>query len=68
MDGKDKLSWRRSALARPSSVKVMRGKLPLLQPCVLKHNAMESSVNGCTAGGCLRKTIKLKVKRVLSVN
>lgn len=64
MDGKDNLLWRHSALARPSRVKVMRVMLPLLQPDVLNNRAMEFSVNGCTAGGCVRKTIKLKVKHV----
>lgn len=62
MDGKDNLSWRHSALARPSRVEVMRGMFPILQPDVLNNRAMESSLNGCTAGGCVRKTIKLKVK------
>ncbi len=62
MDGKDKLLWQTSTLARPSCVKVMRGMFPLLQPDVLNNLAMESSTNGCTAGGCKRKTIKLKVR------
>lgn len=64
MDGKDKLLWRHSALARPSRVRVMRGMLPLLRPAVLNKRAMESSMKGCTAGGCVRNTIKLKVKHV----
>lgn len=62
MDGKDNLLWQRSALARPPHVKVMRRMFPLLQPSVLNNCAMESSINGCTVGGCVRKTIKLKVK------
>lgn len=62
MDGKDKQSWRHSALARPSWVEVMRGMFLFLQPDVLNNCEMESSLNGCTAGGCARKTIKLKVK------
>lgn len=62
MDGKDKLLWRCSILVSPSRVKVMRGMFPFLQPDVLNNRAMESSINGYTAGGCARKTIKLKVK------
>lgn len=69
MDGKDKLLWQHSALAGPSRVKVMRGTLLLLLPDVLNNRAMESSINGCTAGGCMRKTTQLKVKYVdLHVN
>ena len=69
MDGKDKLLWQHSALAGPSRVKVMRGTPPLLQPDVLNNRAMESSMNGCTAGGRARKTTQLKVKHVdLHVN
>ncbi|TKS92160.1 hypothetical protein D9C73_025639 [Collichthys lucidus] len=60
MDGKDKLLWRCSTLVSPSRVKVMRGMFPFLQPDVLNSRTMESSINGCTAGGCARKTIKLK--------
>lgn len=64
MDGKDKLLWRHSAFARPFRFMVVRGTLPLLQPDVLNNCAMDSSLNGRTAGGCTRKAFKLKVKHV----
>lgn len=63
MDGRGYLSWQRSTLARPSHAEVMRGMFPLLRPDVLNHCTMESSINGCTVGGCVRKTFKLKVKQ-----
>lgn len=63
MDGRDNLSWQPSTLARPSHAEVMRGKFPLLRPDVLNYRTMESSINGGTVGGCVRKTFKLKVKQ-----
>lgn len=60
MDGKDKLLWRHSAFARPFHFMGVRGMLPLLQPNVLNNRAMDSSLNGRTAGGRTRKAFKLK--------
>lgn len=60
MDGKDKLLWRHSAFARPCHFMGVRGMLPLLQPNVLNNRAMDSSLNGRTAGGRTRKAFKLK--------
>lgn len=64
MDGKDQLSFQSYALARPFHLMGMSGMLPLLHNDMFKKCKMEHSVNGRFAGGCVRKTIRLKVKHV----
>ncbi|GLD49157.1 axin-1 isoform X1 [Lates japonicus] len=59
MDGKDKLLWRHSALARDFHL-METGMLRLLKTHVFNNNTMESSMNGHTAVGQVRKTIRPK--------
>lgn len=60
MDGNGKPLWRHSASARTFHFTGVRRALPLQKKCVLSNNTMESSIKGCTTGGCVRKSIKLK--------
>lgn len=64
MDGNGKPLWRHSASARTFHFTGVRRALPWQKKCVLSNNTMESSIKGCTTGGCVRKSIKLKVMQV----
>lgn len=64
MDGKGNLLKPCSASARLDGLNMIRMMFPSPESDVLNNYTMESLMDGCTAGGYLRKRIMSKVKHI----